>query len=107
MRFKTSSSARNPMKRHRISTTAAFACFLSIGSLHAAPAARGPQPGDVYREFAAHQGGDNWRVTNPEAEGERPRKHLPNPVMKFSINSLEGALRAEVMLDRWSGHVQT
>jgi hypothetical protein len=84
-----------------------LACLLATAvSLHA-QAARGPQPGDVYREFAAHQGGDAWRVTNPEAEGDRPRRHLPNPVLGFSINTLDGAIRAEAMLDRWSGHVNT
>jgi hypothetical protein len=73
----------------------------------AANAPRGPQPGEVYREFVAHQGGDDWRVTNPDVEGERPRKHLPNPVLKLTINSLEGATRAEALLDRWGGHVST
>jgi hypothetical protein len=76
-------------------------------SLAGAAVPRGPQPGDVYREFAAHQGGDDWRVTNPNVEDGRARKHLPNRVLKFNINALDGALRAEAMLDRWSGHVQT
>jgi hypothetical protein len=84
-----------------------FVSFLLITMLAASGAARGPQPGDVYREFSAHQSGDDWRVTNPHVEGERPRQHLPNPVLKLSIGSLEGAVRAEALLDCWSGHVQT
>jgi hypothetical protein len=84
-----------------------FALFLLIITLAASGAARGPQPGDVYREFSAHQSGDEWRVTNPHVEGERAREHLPNPVLNLSIASLDGAVRAEAMLDRWSGHVQT
>lgn len=82
-----------------------FAFILLLAALQAF--ARGPQPGEVYREFASHQGGDDWRVTNPNVEGAERRKHLPNRVLKFSINALDGATRAEAMLDRWSGHVQT
>lgn len=78
-----------------------------FSSLSAATAPRGLQPGDVYREFAAHQAGDDWRVTNPSVEEPRARKHLPNPVLKLSINTLEGATRAEALLDRWGGHVST
>jgi hypothetical protein len=95
------------LSRRRMMNTATLAAVLCIAALKAAAAAAGPQPGDVYREFAAHQGGDDWRVTNPDVEGERQRKHLPNPVLKFAISTLEGATRAEAMLDRWSGHVQT
>ena len=84
-----------------------LALFLCCATALAANLPRGPQPGEIYREYATHQGGDAWRVTNPNVEGERARKHLPNPVLKFSINTLEGATRAEALLDRWSGHVQT
>lgn len=87
--------------------TRLFALLVGVTTSVAGAAPRGPQPGEVYREFAAHQARDDWRVTNPNAEGERPRKHLPNPGLKFAITTLEGATRAEAMLDRWSGHVQT
>lgn len=80
--------------------------LVSLGAL-AAELPRGPQPGDVYREFAAHQGGNDWRVTNPKAAAERAQKHLPNPVLRVTLGPLEGAVRAEAMLDRWGGHVQT
>jgi hypothetical protein len=69
--------------------------------------AQGPQPGEVYRESAAHQGGDQWRVTNPEAANPRARRHLPNPELHVNISALEGAVRAEALLDRWGGHVGT
>ena len=70
-------------------------------------ASDGPQPGQVYREFAAHQGGDNWRVTNPLAKDPRARKFLPNPVLPLRIEALRGAIRAEAVLDRWGGHIST
>jgi hypothetical protein len=72
-----------------------------------ASAADEPQPGDVYREFASHQGGDDWRVTNPNAGDERARRFLPNPELHVQIETLQGAVRAEAILDRWSGHVGT
>ena len=72
-----------------------------------AAAPRGPQPGDVYCEFASHQGGNDWRVTNPDARDPRARRYLPNPELLLHIDSLEGAVRAEALLDRWSGHVST
>ncbi|MDO8544735.1 MAG: hypothetical protein Q7S40_30195 [Opitutaceae bacterium] len=89
---------------HQITVSAALALLFSgaYGQV-----ARGPQPGDVYREFASYQGGDDWRVTNPQAETERARRHLPNPVLAFAIDTLDAAVRAEAMLERWSGHVQT
>lgn len=73
----------------------------------AAASTAGPQPGEVYREYAAHQGGQNWRVTNPKAQGERPRRRLPNAVLRIDLAALEGAVRAEAMLDRWCGHMRT
>ncbi|MPY86482.1 MAG: hypothetical protein GEU99_01000 [Luteitalea sp.] len=80
--------------------------FLILAAPLPADGPRGLQPGEVYREFASHQGGDDWRVTNPNAE-ERARRHLPNPTLHLSIDSLEGAVRAEAVLDRWSGHIGT
>ncbi len=66
------------------------------------------RPGSVYREYALHNGGDrDWRITNPQAADSGARKYLPNPVWRLSIDSLAGAVRAEVMLDRWSGHLGT
>lgn len=68
---------------------------------------RDPQPGETYREFAAHQSGNNWRVTSPNATEPRARRFLPNPEIHLQISTLEGAVRAEALLDRWSGHTGT
>ena len=71
---------------------------------------RGPQPGDIYREYTVtmHSGND-WRVTDPDAADfhEASLEFLPNPVLHFVIDDLEHAVRAEVLLDRWGGHTGT
>ena len=85
----------------------AIVCLSLALSAVVAAAPRGPQPGDVYREFASHQGGNDWRVTNPDARDPRARRYLPNPALPLHIDSLEGAVRAEALLDRWGGHVST
>ena len=67
----------------------------------------GPRPGDVYKEFSRHNGGDvNWRVTDDRAVDEFPAAadHLPNPTLPIEIDDLEHAVRAEVLVDRWGGH---
>lgn len=67
-----------------------------------------PQPGDVYKEFILHNSGDRaWRVTNPQAGDPGARKFLPNPIWVLEVDDLQGAIRAEVMLDRWGGHLDT
>jgi len=69
----------------------------------------GPKPGDVYREyiFSASTIKD-WQVTDPNATAPRPRADdLPNDLLHFWIPTLEHAVRAEVMLDRWGGHAGT
>ena len=70
--------------------------------------ALGPRPGDVYREYAVHNGGDrDWRVTDPDARAEGARRYLPNPVVTIAIDDLEHATRAEAVIDRWGGHIRT
>ncbi len=67
-----------------------------------------PRPGDVYREYAVHFGGNvDWRVTDPRASAKGAQEFLPNPVHQFEIDDLEHAVRAEVLLDRWGGHLGT
>jgi len=83
------------------------AALVFLFTLSSSAALCGPQPGEVYREYAVHQAGDDWRVTNPAVAGERARRHLPNPVLHVTIGDLAGAVRAEAMLDRWGGHVST
>ena len=68
----------------------------------------GPRPGDIYREFILNlKSGDNWRVTDPDAGASGAQDFLPNPVMTIQISDLEGALRAEALMDIWGGHTGT
>ncbi len=67
-----------------------------------------PRSGDVYKEFVLHNSGDRaWRVPNPAATNPGARKFLPNPILELEIDDLDGAVRAEVLLDRWGGHLDT
>jgi len=71
---------------------------------------QGPKPGDLYREFSLHNAGDrDWRVTDVRAADKFPaaKKFLPNPKWQLEVSDLEHATRAEVLLDRWGGHVGT
>jgi hypothetical protein len=71
-------------------------------------AALGPQPGDIYREYAVKlKVGDNWRVTDPNARHQGAKEFLPNPVLTISIDDLADAVRAEALIDRWGGHPGT
>jgi hypothetical protein len=68
----------------------------------------GPAPGDVYREYILNlKTGDNWRVTDPDALASGAGDFLPNPVMTIRIDDLEGATRAEALMDIWGGHTGT
>lgn len=66
-----------------------------------------PSPGDLYREYACHNGGNrDWRVTDEDAviKFERAKDHLPNSRLSFTVKDLKHAVRAEALLDRWGGH---
>lgn len=81
-----------------------LATALTAGSA----AALGPQPGDIYREYAVKlKVGDNWRVTDPNASHKGAKAFLPNPVLTISIDDLSDAVRAEALIDRWGGHPGT
>lgn len=68
----------------------------------------GPLPGDVYKEYAVNlKVGNNWRVTDPTVTRDDALVFLPNPVLSISIDDLEGAVRAEALMDIWGGHVGT
>jgi hypothetical protein len=74
----------------------------------------GPQSGDIYKEYYLNIANDNvsWRVTDPNATnpgspGNSPADFLPNPKLPITIDDLAGAVRAEVVLDLWGGHVGT
>lgn len=69
---------------------------------------KGPKPGDIYREYAVNlRTGDNWRVTDPGATHPGAAAFLPNPVLNITIDDLDKAVRAEVLMDIWGGHVGT
>jgi hypothetical protein len=70
--------------------------------------APGPGAGDVFRETrrAIYQGED-WRVTDPDATAEGADEFLPNPVLSLEVPDLTGAVRAEMIIDRWGGHPGT
>ena len=103
----------------RLASIVVFCIVLSIGSIaqestppdqieKSTSRSLGPRPGDVYREFALHTGGaKGWRVTDPNAIAEGASEFLPNPIHEIEIDHLEGAVRAELLLDRWGGHPAT
>ena len=68
----------------------------------------GPGAGDVYREtLLAIHFGDDWRVTDPDALNSGAADFLPNPVLSLEVPDLTGAVRAEMIIDRWGGHPGT
>ena len=53
---------------------------------------------------------NNWRVTDPNVNLTTypdAAPFLPNPVISFTIGDLQGATRAEVVIDFWEGHEGT
>jgi len=70
--------------------------------------ASGPGAGDVYRETRrAIYARDDWRVTDPDALNPGAWAFLPNPVLSLEVPDLTGAVRAEMIIDRWGGHPGT
>jgi hypothetical protein len=86
--------------------TCCLFCLITVPGLYGQLS--GPRPGDVYREFILNlKTGDNWRVTDPDALASGALDFLPNPVMTIRINDLDGAIRAEALMDIWGGHTGT
>ncbi|RZB35460.1 MAG: hypothetical protein SRB2_03146, partial [Desulfobacteraceae bacterium Eth-SRB2] len=92
--------------------------FLTVsftGNSFAQFAGGGPKPGDVYKEFAFNNDTTNWRVTDPLADpvcdpGNCPSDYLPNAILPFanlSAEDLQGAIKAELLIDLWGGHYGT
>ena len=68
----------------------------------------GPGAGDAYRETRMSiYAGDDWRVTDPDALNPGAAAFLPNPVLEIEVPDLTGAVRAEMIIDRWGGHPGT
>ena len=69
-----------------------------------------PKPGDVYKEFAFNNNTTNWRVTDPNTANSGAIPYLPNPVLplaNLSTDDLQGAIKAELIVDLWGGHYGT
>ena len=68
--------------------------------------APGPAAGDIYREtvMGFGTGNDDWRVTDSGALNPGAAAFLPNPVLEIMVPDLTGAVRAELIIDRWGGH---
>ncbi|MGH9837450.1 MAG: hypothetical protein ACREEM_01550 [Blastocatellia bacterium] len=81
---------------------------LLLITIMAGSAGADPKPGDVYREYVVVMGGGkDWRVNDPNTKHRVALPFLPNSVLRFSIDDLKGAVRAEALIDRWGGHVGT
>jgi len=79
--------------------------FLFITSFNKAVAE--PKAGDVYREYLRANNNSLWRVTNPKARNSRAQVYLPNPILDIEITDLTDAIKAEIVLDYWAGHLKT
>lgn len=85
-----------------------FVLILALTASYSYGQVKGPQSGDVYKEFILNlKTGDNWRVTDPDAGNSGALAFLPNPVMTIGIEDLDGAVRAEALMDIWGGHTGT
>ncbi len=69
---------------------------------------RHPQPGDIYREYTrTMMSYADWRVTDPNTQDSLAMPNLPNKILSISIGDLQGAIRAEAVIDLWGGHAGT
>ncbi|MBI5474215.1 MAG: T9SS type A sorting domain-containing protein [Ignavibacteriae bacterium] len=69
-----------------------------------------PQPGEIYRDYykILDPGSlKDWRVTDPNAPNSGARAYLPNSILSLNIADLQGAVRAEAIIDQWGGHPGT
>jgi hypothetical protein len=68
-----------------------------------------PQPGDIFREFTRNIPTSNCNtcVTDPSTGLADARANLPNDVLNITISDLQGAIRAELVIDHNIGHVGT
>jgi hypothetical protein len=71
---------------------------------------RHPQPGDIYKEYSrTMMEYYEWRVTDPNATSVwiPDPSYLVNTVLPITIDDLNGAIRAEAVIDLWQGHAGT
>jgi hypothetical protein len=85
----------------------AFAVLFTCTNLSVA-ASNEPQPGEVYKEYSVALGGESWRVTDPNTTyGPPATDFLPNPILQFYGVDLTLATKAELVADKWGGHLGT
>ncbi len=97
--------------RQWLSYVGALLVLATIGG----PAARSqqqfkmPQPGDIYREYSLvlNSNGNDWRVTDPNTSYPDAQQFLPNPTLYINIDDLQDAVRAELLIVEWGGHIGT
>jgi hypothetical protein len=68
-----------------------------------------PQPGDIFKEFTRviSTSSCNTCVTDPNTQLVSAQANLPNDVLNITISDLQGATRAELVIDHNIGHVGT
>lgn len=100
------------------STASSFArrCVLSTlvylfglgGAFADTPMSTDPKPGDIYREYTrTMMSYAQWRVTGPSSSDPRAQANLPNATLSLNIGDLQGAIKAEAIIDLWGGHAGT
>ncbi len=81
-----------------------------FGSTGTGQVFRHPQPGDIYKEYSrTMMEYFEWRVTDPNASSPYipDASYLENEVLSINIGDLDGAIRAEAVIDLWQGHAGT
>ena len=95
------------MNIQKLVVLGSFALMIMAAGLFAQP-----ESGDVYKEYALvttdlPNYDLYWRVTDPNATASGAGDFLPNKKLTITVDDLEGAVRAEVVIDRWGGHPGT
>lgn len=70
-----------------------------------------PKPGDIFREYkwkGPFNNSTGWRrVVDPGATHPDAQQFINNPMNKITIGDLDKAIRAEMIIETWSGHAGT
>ena len=93
-----------------VCSSAALAALAILGAMSAVaqPIFRHPQPGEVYKENSRIMAKfAQYRVIDPNTPRADAQALLPNPVLSLTVDDLQGAVRAEAVIDFWGGHVGT
>lgn len=67
-----------------------------------------PLAGELYREYSRVMTGDrDWRVTDPNALNVGAQAYKPNPILNLTVADTVMAVRAEMVIMLFGGHVGT